>query len=85
MPLKFEELVAVPVHGGGGGGVEDPQLRVSGEKAKAGVVVESMVLNVSPLLSTNVAEPNDSELSPLKGPMGLVTVALKFPLESGIT
>jgi hypothetical protein len=44
VPLKFEELVAVAVQGGGGGGVE-PQDMLLGEKVIG--TVESVLVNVA--------------------------------------
>lgn len=71
MPLKFEELVELAVHCGGGGGV--PQARALGEN----------VIFTAPL-SPNVTVP-ETETSPVSVPTFVVMVASKSPLESGVT
>jgi hypothetical protein len=70
VPLKFDELVAVATHGGGGDGVE--QLRVLGEK----------VISWGPL-SPTVTVP-DTETLPVKAPTLVVTLPVKLPLLSTV-
>ena len=55
------------------------------EHVRVGLANEiKTLLNVSPQLSTNVADP-DNEKLPLPGLSGLVADALKFPLASAVT